>query len=80
MAEIKSLVCDICGGSDAVGYIIGKRQGAAWIIDLCDTCDEPIRAMQVKGRAPAGKKRPYRRYGQKVEVVTDAPKRGIEAP
>lgn len=73
MAEVKSLVCDVCGEADASGYTISRRPGSPWIIDLCGTCAEPLRVMQERGRAPAGKKRPYRKYGQKVRVVTDTP-------
>lgn len=73
MAEVKSLVCDLCNTPDATGYIIGKRNGAPWIIDLCAVCEEPILVMQDRGRAPAGKKRPYRKYGRKAQVVPDRP-------
>lgn len=75
MAEVKSLVCDVCGGPDASGYTISRRPGAPWIIDLCEGCATPLSEMQSKGRPPAGKKRPYRKYGKKVDVVTDTPRK-----
>jgi hypothetical protein len=66
MAEVKSLVCDVCGGADATGFGMRKRPGAEWIIDLCEKCSTPMRLWQDHGRAPAGKKRPYRKHMEKV--------------
>jgi len=69
VAEVKTLVCDMCGESPAEGYALRKRPGAEFIIDLCSKCATPFRDWQAAGRAPAGKKRPYRKYGGKTPVL-----------
>ena len=73
VAEITSVICDVCGSEPATSYFIHKGTKAEWVIDLCDSCSAPIREWEKKGRAPKGKRRPYRIYGGKVDVVLDGP-------
>ena len=80
MAEITSVVCDMCGATPASTYFIHKGTKNEWVIDLCDTCAKPIKDWEKKGRAPKGKRRPYRVYGGKVEVDVDAPRIDFKAP
>jgi hypothetical protein len=61
MAEVRTVVCDLCGGSDAERWAITKRHLKPWVIDLCDQCAQPLAAMRERGRAGDGGARPYRR-------------------
>jgi hypothetical protein len=66
VAEVTTIVCDVCGMVPATSYGIHKRTNAEWIIDLCDECATPIHDWEQKGRAPAGKRRKYRTYTGKM--------------
>jgi hypothetical protein len=68
MAEIKSRICDVCGGADATSFTVAKDGLQPWIIDLCEQHGEPLMRLRERGRAPSGGRRPYHRF-QKVQVV-----------
>jgi ribosome-binding protein aMBF1 (putative translation factor) len=71
MAELVTIVCDMCGSMGAIQWRVVKQDGAPWIVDLCSDCMEPIVAMQKKGRSPTGTRRPYRKYEGKVKTTTE---------
>lgn len=68
MAEVVSRVCDQCGNVDASTYGITQGTAPQWLVDLCDSCAEPIRSWRQVARAGQGaKRRPYRRF-QKTDA------------
>ena len=77
MAEVRSLICDICDTPDATGYTVGERGKAQWEIDLCSACAQPLAQWQAVGRMPHTSRRPYRKYKVKA---TDASRRGEKTP
>lgn len=78
MAEVKSIVCDMCGASDAQRWQIGQRPLKPWVIDLCAECAAPLHAMRQNARSGEGGSRPYRRLSK--TPVLDPQKRGEKAP
>ena len=77
MAEVRSLICDVCDQPNAVGYAIGQRGGALWEVDLCAVCAQPLTEWQTVGRMPETARRPYRKYKVKT---SNTPKRDEKAP
>ena len=61
MAEIRSVVCDMCGGSDAKTYSVQELPNVAWMVDLCGDCAAPIRQWREYGRQGPNR-RAYRRF------------------
>jgi hypothetical protein len=61
MAEVRSVICDMCGQQPAVTYSIGEQAKTPWIVDLCADCAAPVGQWRDHGRH-AGSKRAYRRF------------------
>jgi hypothetical protein len=64
MAEIKTVVCDSCGGTPAVAWAMGERGRKPWVVDLCSTCATPLLGWQKHARSGEGQRRPYRRVSK----------------
>lgn len=64
MAEVKSVICDICGGQDAERWAISKRPLKGWAIDLCAEHAAPLMDMRKHAHTGEGGVRPYRRLGK----------------
>lgn len=67
MAEIRTVVCDLCGQADAKTYAIAQHPNSAWMVDLCDTCALPIDRWRDHARSGPNR-RAYRRFN-KVPAV-----------
>ena len=61
MAEVRTVVCDVCGGPDAERWSVTKRPLKGWTVDLCPVHAEPLVALREHARAGEGGTRPYRR-------------------
>lgn len=61
MAEVKSVICDMCGAPNAERWAITKRPLKPWVIDLCSMCATPLLSMRENARSGEGSARPYRR-------------------
>jgi hypothetical protein len=63
MAEIRNVVCDMCGGAPAKTYALAERPNVPWMVDLCESCSAPIRAWREHGRQGPNR-RAYRRFSK----------------
>lgn len=57
MAEVRSVVCDLCGGANASTYGITVPGKPKVRVDLCVSCAEPFEKAVAAGRVPAPQKR-----------------------
>lgn len=63
MAEIRTLVCDLCGATDAKTYAIAQHPGSPWMVDLCPDCAKPIDRWRDHARSGPNR-RAYRRFNK----------------
>ncbi len=63
MAEIRTIICDMCGNHNASEWTFKHKGKKQWVVDLCPLCSKPIVDIQKKGRAPKGASlTPYKKY------------------
>ena len=69
MAEIKSVVCDVCGSAPAETWMVARKPNTPWVVDLCEEHAGPLASTRQYGRHNPTR-RTYRRYGK---VPAEAP-------